>query len=186
MIRIEGLKKVDDKIRFDLKRVLEDWARHDLEEQVQKNLAGRFLKRRTGHLARSTLFRMVVHKGSDGYEVLFTTAKYGPIHEHGGTIRPKRAKYLTIPLKANKTPAGAARYSAPEIPDLFPLVVKGKLFLVRNEGKKGLVFYFLLKKKVRIPARRWFSSAIAKKIGALNRRLKEEVEKTLKAIFTGW
>jgi len=185
MIKIEGLPK-GEWVTFNLREVLSDWAKHDVEEQVHRNLGGKVLKRRTGHLARSTLFRFVIHKGKDDYEILFTTAKYGPIHERGGVIRPKRAKYLTIPLGANKTPAGVARYSAPEIPDLFPIVVKGKLFLVRKDEKKGLIFYFLLKDRVRIPARKWFSSAIHRRLPSLNRKLRKEVEETLLALFKGW
>lgn len=38
---------------------------------------------------------------------------YAPIQEYGGTVRPKNARVLTIPLPENLTAAGVARVASP-------------------------------------------------------------------------
>lgn len=69
--------------------------------------------RRTGSLARSLNFR--VQRGFDKKLssvrlVLFTAGvPYARVQEYGAVIRPRRAKHLTIPGKANLTAAGVAR-----------------------------------------------------------------------------
>jgi len=68
--------------------------------------------------------------------------KYAKILHEGGTIRPKKAKFLAIPL----TPA--ARVKKPRDFDKT-FIKKGVIF--RKEGKKITALY-VLKKSVEIPA----------------------------------
>lgn len=79
---------------------------------------------------------------------------YWSIHEYGGTIKARRVKYLTIPMHAD-----AARTTARKVPDLFPLAVRDKLFLVK--GKQGaLDFWYQLKSSVTIKARPYIAPGV--------------------------
>lgn len=109
--------------------------------------------------------------------------KYARLQEYGGTITPKRARNLTIPLSDNLTGAGVARYpSARDLLSRYPKQVhflttkKGKTFIV-SEGKPGrqradpkssdLQWLWILKKSVEVPPRlgfrdSWRSVAVTK------------------------
>lgn len=77
------------------------------------------------------------------------------IQEYGGTIKAKRKKYLTIPLRAALTPSGVPkRPGARDWEDAFVLRSRaGKLFIARRRGKKGLDLLYKLQESVRLPAR---------------------------------
>jgi len=161
--------------RKTLKHVVERWAQTYLNEKIQHNLSS-ILKRRTGTLARATKFKSA-KLTRDGIQVDFYTTVYGPIHEHGGTIKAKKAKYLTIPLRDNKTPAGVARYRATEIPGLFVRRNKhGNLLLSALDGNE-LKDYFLLKRQVKIPPRKWFSKAATGSVLRLAQLIAFEIER---------
>ena len=76
---------------------------------------------------------------------------YGWVQEHGADIVPVKAKWLCIPTKENQTPAGVARITPREAIDQGGFFRKGILF--GKVGKRGVVPLFILKKRVRIPAR---------------------------------
>lgn len=87
-----------------------------LQRTMMQKAAGDLLKKRTGNLTRAIFYRIeqvgldvLVRAGVD-----LTKAIYGRIHEHGGTITPKKSKYLTIPLAPNLTGNGVMRVSARE------------------------------------------------------------------------
>lgn len=117
----------------------------------------RFAKNPTGALADS--FVVVVGPRKQGANPLASvtiesTKVYAGIHEHGGTIRPKRARALTIPLTAQ-----ARRIPA----RMWP---RGKLFrlpgtnvLVSKWGK-GVRPQFVLKRSVFIRPKRYVSKAL--------------------------
>lgn len=75
---------------------------------------------------------------------------YAKTQEFGGTITPKKAQYLAIPLNAAKTKAGVSRYSSPrDIPGLFFMKSKaGKPLLVKRVGKGKIQPMFVLLKSV--------------------------------------
>jgi phage gpG-like protein len=76
--------------------------------------------------------------------VVGTNVTYARIHQEGGTITPKRAKYLAIPL----TPAAKVKRPL-EWEDTF--IRKGIIF--RNLGKDKVEALYKLQKSVKIPAR---------------------------------
>jgi hypothetical protein len=93
--------------------------------------------------------------------------KYARLQEYGGTIKPKRAKWLTIPLPDALTGSGVQRYeSARYLFENYPkqmAVVRsrsGRLFIV-SRGKPGtkprkdspMVWLYILKKESKVPAR---------------------------------
>lgn len=143
-----------------LQVAFQDWALHSLDPALQDVLSNKILRRRTGFLARSTFFQSLRATKSQVY-VSVVTAHYGPVHEYGATIKPRRKKWLTVPLPAAQTPAGVTRYAAPDYPGAFLIKSRtGKLFIVKRGKKPGkLDFLFALKKEVKIPARKWFSTA---------------------------
>lgn len=76
------------------------------------------------------------------------------IHETGGTVSAKKAKYLTIPLKAalnaNGTPI---KQKARDWPNTFVAESKkGNLLIFQRRGKEVVPLY-VLKKSVHIPPR---------------------------------
>lgn len=103
-------------------------------------LSGQALKRRTGSLARAVEgwtegdFDGVVgvreNAAVDKYKWLLGDEQY--------TIRPKNAKFLTIPIGENLTGAGVARFSSPrQAPDGFFVKTKGKLLFGYKKGTRG-------------------------------------------------
>ena len=142
--------------------------------QLVNNVSGLILKRRTGNLAQSMGFR--VEKDNEGnFEGIIgsgaslRTARmvYANIHETGGIIRPKNARYLTIPLPSAQTPAGVGRFTAREVRDgmtgydgsFFRRSRAGNLILFGTQGNR-VIPLFILKQSVTIPARRYMSVTV--------------------------
>jgi len=152
MIRIAGeekvikaLDEVGDRAR-DLRRPLEDFGER-MVRRISKRLSGPALKEKSGRL-----------KGSLTHEETADTAEisagggpgevdYAAIHHYGGTIRPKKKKFLTIPF-----PGGPADKRVPlrarDFDDTF--VAKGIIF--QKRGEDTIEPLFILKKSVEIPA----------------------------------
>lgn len=75
-------------------------------------------------------------------------AKIAGTHEFGADIKPKKSKFLIIPLNSK------AKKSRPrEIKDLWSLKVGNDIYLVKDKGKNDLEFYYLLTRHVKIPER---------------------------------
>jgi hypothetical protein len=101
---------------------------------VKTKLSGQLLGRRTGQLAQGTIGLAERRGGVPGLRVGVLRGPaiaYAGIHEHGGTIRPKRARALAIPVEGGPavTQAGVERFGGPRS---FP----GKLSFIpfRNSG----------------------------------------------------
>ena len=122
--------------------------------------------RRTGQLARG--IRKKVFTAGDIYrlEVGTVDVKYARILEKGGTIRPTRKQYLTVPL-------GRTKGSASDYPDAFIIKSKkGNLLIVEKVGKRQrLKPLFVLKKQVRIPAFHWLEKSVRDRKGKLDSML---------------
>jgi len=142
---IKALDDMDGRAR-DLKRPFADFGER-MVRKISKRLSGEVLKERTGRLKAS----LTHEETADTLEVSAGGAdevNYAMIHHYGGTIRPKKAKALTIPF-----PEGPADKRVPlrasDFKDTF--VAKGIIF--RKRGKDKIEPLFMLKKKVEIPAR---------------------------------
>ncbi len=157
-------KELDRSMRSALRLSGQDWLR-EMKRRTRGVTRPDGLARRTGDLARS-LFVDVQGSGVDGLTLRLVSAgvSYVTIHETGGTVRPKVAKYLTIPIADNLTAAKDSRY--PSARDLFsrsrkgfrPYVFrskKGNLLIGLKEGEQTKLL-FSLKREVKIPARLGF------------------------------
>src|SRR6188474_2692263 len=87
-----------------------------------------------------------------------TDPVYARIHELGGEIKPKKGRYLAIPLKAlRRGAAGGSSLSPKDFPfgGFFFRSKKGNLiYAVREKGTQGRVIpLFVMKESVRIPRR---------------------------------
>ena len=78
------------------------------------------------------------------------------LQEEGGTITPKKASWLTIPLDAARTASGVARGNARSFSDTFFHETKdGRLFLMQKRGD-DIVPLFRLVKSVTLKPRLGF------------------------------
>jgi len=141
---ITALDQIGDRAG-DLKRPLADFGER-LVRRISKRLSGPALKERTGRLKGS----LTHEETNDSLEVSAGGADevdYAAIHHFGGTIKPKKKKFLTIPF-----PGGPADQRVPlraaDFNDTF--VAKGIIF--QKRGKDDIEPLFILKKSVEIPA----------------------------------
>lgn len=138
-------------------------------QQVIRNVTGGIIGkykggRRTGKLRRSIRFKVHGSKNDSTIEIGSWGVIYARILERGGTIRPKRKQYLTIPLPGvqgviRNYPGGFFKESR-----------RGNLLYFIKEGG-GIRPLFVLKKSVDIPAFEWLEKSIKQKRTLLDRML---------------
>jgi len=119
---------------------------------------------------------VVLQSGGSGS---FGSVPYARIHEEGGTIRPKRAKMLAIPIHPQlKTAAGIGRVPGPrDVPDLtFVRSLKGAFLLVNKHTGEP---WFLLKRQVTIKARPFLQPALETTAGKAERVISEQIARVL-------
>jgi hypothetical protein len=114
------------------------------------------LSRRSGALINA-IKRSVKVTGKDFADIegrIGVPLIYGSVHEYGATIRPKKAKYLTIPLPAALNPDGTPKKrGARDWDKTFVIRSKnGSLLIVQKVGNQ-IVPLYVLKTEVRIPPR---------------------------------
>lgn len=146
-------------------------------------LRGQALNTRTGTLGRAIFSRVEVigtqeiqtRVGAD-----LAKAAYGRIQELGGTIRPKRARHLAIPIGAALTASGVARMSARQfIQNPAALGFAGSfvsrsgraIMGVRSGRGAGVEPVFALANQVTLKPRRYLSSALDEQRGWILQRI---------------
>ena len=80
---------------------------------------------------------------------------YWRIQNLGGVIKPRNAKYLTVPLNDE-----ARKTTARKVDGLFILVLGKKLFLVKGTAAGGLEFWYVLKKSVPIKPTKYLDKGV--------------------------
>jgi hypothetical protein len=141
MRRIErGFQTMPTRMGAEFKTAFRDWG-----EAWQGRMADRFrgsdggLHTRTGALKRSLDHRVSGNSAADlKLRLVSAGPSYARIQESGGVIRPVRAKFLAIPLEANKTAAGVARYPSPRE---FIAAHPGETFFLRTQTGKLLIMW---------------------------------------------
>jgi|GEM_PF-5941692 len=101
---------VKEQMNAELRRFGAQWERN-----VKSNFGpggrnaqgGPRVRARTGALRRSVGFRLLASQNAVMLTVGDRATPYAGLQEYGGTVRPTRGKYLTIPLPTAKTSAGA-------------------------------------------------------------------------------
>jgi hypothetical protein len=139
---------------------------------------------RTGTLAREWTLERVA-----GEPLAWKFVNRNPqahILEEGGTIRPRTAKALAIPLSGGPalTERGVARYPGPRGAEaaghkLFVFKAAGKAFLAESVGHgkaAKLDLWYVLKGSVQIPAFHYASKAIESSKGAAVAEVKRALE----------
>jgi phage gpG-like protein len=153
----------------------------DAERIAKLNVTGRgamSLGVRSGRLRAS--IAASAHDISGGVEVRLRAGgsskggaqvRYAAIHEGNGraggytTIRPKKGKYLTIPVGPALTKrAGVSKGSARDVPGLAVVRLPGGGFgLGKNSGAKGkgkMQLWYILRDHVNIPHRPYLTPAL--------------------------
>lgn len=112
------------------------------------------LQKRSGGIKRIAQSIKIKGNSIETLEGTISTSGF-EIHEKGGTISAKRAKYLTIPLPAAMDTRGVPlRKRARDWDKTFVARSKrGNLLIFRKEAKGSITPLYLLKPSVRIPAR---------------------------------
>jgi hypothetical protein len=169
----EATKEMGDAAQKTAMRFREVFIKARLSGRPGLNKVGGWLQKsfRVGHSPRGAPLDQVV-------SWLASRSPYGPIHETGGTIRPKRRRMLAIPLPAALTEGrqlkgeavrlapAAMKFGKTQIrkgertlyarKDLtFIKSKKGNALLVKKVGDR-IVPMYVLKASVKIPARMKF------------------------------
>lgn len=111
----------------------------------------RRVKKHGGKTLRKTskLMNSVHYVTASDHLTIMTNERFARIHQFGGVIKAKNAKFLTIPLSED-----AAGKRARDFSDTFFMKSKnGNLLLMQNTGEESVRALYLLRKSVRIPAR---------------------------------
>jgi phage gpG-like protein len=154
---LNNLEKIDNKLFELINKALHEKL-SKVEAIMQKKVSGQVLRRRTGELSRSIKSLVVGTNLTNLYGEISISVPYAAIHEYGGTIKAKNAKYLTIPLPSNQTPSGVMKKTARQVIEEGGFTAKSKKGNLLMFGKKGqdIEPLFALKKQVDIPARLGF------------------------------
>lgn len=163
MIGTNVRKATEEAMMYAMRRSVIRLADYIAEEK----LSGKKLNVRTGNLRRSfqeNKARKVQRRADGVIGTVGTNVKYAKIQEYGGTIRPKKKKWLTVPIGEALTPSGAPRGSARDFKGtFFAWSRKGNLILFGQSpvgGGKKIVPLFVLKKMVRIPGRAYMKPSL--------------------------
>lgn len=116
----------------------------------------------TGAL-RNSIYHKMTESVSPELEISFQKSAQiiAQKHEYGGTIKPKTAKALAIPLDAVKNPSGVHKYPGPlafKVAGIKTFILPGTgLIAMHKIGSNGkltnLIFLYKLMKSVKIPPR---------------------------------
>jgi hypothetical protein len=164
-----------------------------LVKAVQANIrkGDGLIGRRTGTLARAITGAVTtVATGQVVGDVWPdpTVAPYGSIQEDGGTIVPRTARMLTIPLAAMLTGNGVARGTARQLRD-NPGAFGFTGTFVRHDvifGKRGraqIIPLFALKARVTIPAHRYLATTLTQEIVWIQDDLERATGEAVTLIF---
>ena len=130
-------------------------------------------KNPTGALARS--FKHELRGGSGTPELVVGSPQpYAEIQDTGGTIYPKRARRLAVPLPGVPRGMGPREWPTPLV------LIKGRV-LAETRGKR-VIPRFVLKQSVTIPGTRYVEKAMDSSRDALKEVLGEEVAAALREI----
>lgn len=152
-IMVDNTKKLDpllENIAIDMKKqTLLNFKQQRTPEgdSWKKNTRGGQTLAKTGILKSS-----ITTYTDNNSAAIGTNIPYARLHQFGGIIKPKRGKYLAIPL--NEKFQGS---SPRDFNNTICIKVKEALFIVRKIDKRGngLEFLFKLQKEIVVPQRKF-------------------------------
>lgn len=159
-------------------------ATADLEDRARTNIRER-MRERSRALLTSVRREMTTLDGGEMAGTVSVGGKwqgldvpYARLQEYGGTVVPVRAKYLAIPVGPALNSVGLAKYKSPrDAPQLqFVQSLKGNPLLVKlTKGAKGeppsVEVWYVLRRSVKLPARRYLRDAWTSIVAELPDRL---------------
>lgn len=135
-----------------------------LEVAIKQNIRSKSgLHVRTGRLLNSVTKKIDDSGDTITGEVGTEGVPYASIHEFGGTIKPKNAKALTIPLDGNRRNDGSPIITISEVFNTKKAFVTRNGVVLLKNGKTSVQPMFVFKKSVDIPARPYMAPALAAK-----------------------
>jgi phage gpG-like protein len=167
----DKIRRISVNDRFSVTKKFFDNIAKETELTMKRDiLSGQVLKVRTGRL-RSSIAGVIIKTNDELTAIIGSGVRqgnrisYANIHEVGGVIRPKRGKYLAIPLKGALTSSGSqlrgGAMSARDFPNTFIRRGKSGNPIIFQKRGKGVIPLFVLKKSVTIPARRYMARTVA-------------------------
>ena len=148
-------------------------------EAYAKGNATRKLGVRSGRLRSSLKGKPLLLNRKTFAISLSSDVEYAPTHEFGATIRPKRSKFLTIPVKDElKTAAGVRRYpSARLVPGLtYAKTRRGQHILVHRDTSE---VWYVLREQVTVEARPFMRPALKRVIKNISPDIKDALAKVV-------
>jgi len=103
--------------------------------------------------------------------------------EHGGTIKPKRVAFLTIPLPAAQTAAGVTRKPITEYDGFFRRSKQGNLLFFEDKGDGNIQPMFLLVRSVTQKPKKLFQKTLEKTQPEAVRGTDTVVRRTISEVF---
>ena len=182
MIGVDAGKAIRQGMTFAMRRSTIRLADYIAEHK----LSGQKLRVRTGNLRRSLQekrARKVQERGNEIIGIVGTNLKYAAIHEYGGTIRPKRAKWLAIPLKGALTARGVARGGPRDFKDTFFAMSKNGNLIMFSKSMGSIIPLFALKKEVKIPKVSYMKSGLKEKSSDIIKFFSEDIQKEVSRIW---
>jgi len=169
--------KVGKNLSSEIKEVVSDIMWHRVLPDAMRNVNRKFkqgsgkLRRALGVDTKLTADRVTASIFAD-----LRIAPYARIQELGGTIKPKNAKSLAIPIFGTK---GSPRRKTGLF--VFKSPKTGKVYLAKLVGaKKKLKVMYVLKKQVVIKSRPFLAPALTKNVNRISRAIKKLNEASFK------
>ena len=106
----------------------------------------------------------------------FSPLPYARIQDSGGTIKPRTAKALAIPMSATARTMWPRDWPEEQ---LRLIVLRGKAFLVERVGKGKLIFHYVLKPEVKITGKGYVEEARKKALPQVDQMMRQAVARLL-------
>lgn len=184
----ERLQQAGPRLQAHLRREV-DRAGRAIVDRAQLHVTGDRLSVRTGMLRRSIGYTV---EGAAGDDVITLRARagsgrslrYANILERGGTIVPRRGRFLAIPVGPALTPAGVARYDSPrQVQGLrFVPILGGRMALLVKDRRGRSEVWFRLVRRVTIRPSWYLRDAVQTEAAELRARLSTALETALEGV----
>lgn len=143
--------------------------------------SGKTLSKRSGSLVASILDSVRVEgKGFTTIKAYIGVASPGQVHETGATIRPKKSKFLAIPLPAALNSKGLPKKRSPrQWANTFVATSRAGNLIIFQRRASQIVPLYVLKTEVRIPPRLGMQKTLEQAIPRFVERAADELVKAV-------